>query len=158
MLNSMLFQRERNLVKIAVIGGSGLYEIEGVTNVKEIKVKTPFGDPSDSIVTGVLEGVKCAFIPRHARGHRILPGEVNSRANIYALKSLGVEQILSISACGSLKEEVQPKQFLLPDQLFDRTKNRPGSFFGDGIVGHVGFAQPFCESVRDILRQSMVLR
>lgn len=142
-------------VKIAVIGGSGVYEIEGIEDLQEINVKTPFGDPSDSIVVGSLNGVRCAFLPRHARGHKILPTEVNSRANIYALKTLGVEQIISVSACGSLREDVKPKEFLIPDQIFDRTKNRPSTFFGEGIVGHVGFATPFCDAMRDVLHQGV---
>lgn len=142
-------------VAVAVIGGSGLYEIEGIEDIQEIKVKTPFGDPSDAIMVGTLEGVRCAFLPRHGRGHRFLPSEVNYRANIYALKSLGVEQILSISACGSLRENVKPRDFLIPDQLFDRTKARPSTFFGDGIVAHIGFAEPFCNGVRDVVHQAV---
>ena len=142
-------------VKIGVIGGSGLYEIEGIENIEEVTVSTPFGDPSDAIVVGTLSGVRCAFLPRHGRGHRILPSEVNARANIYALKSLGVEQILCMSACGSLREDVKPRDFLIPDQLFDRTKGRPSTFFGNGIVGHVGFAEPFCGGMRDIVHQAV---
>lgn len=142
-------------VKIGVIGGSGVYEIEGIENLKEVKVNTPFGSPSDVIVVGMLSGVRCAFLPRHGRGHRILPSEVNSRANIYALKSLGVETILSISACGSLREDVKPRDFLIPDQIFDRTRNRQFTFFGEGIVGHVGFADPFCNSTREIVHNAL---
>lgn len=142
-------------VKIAVIGGSGVYEIEGIEDLQEINVKTPFGDPSDSIVVGKLGGVRCAFLPRHARGHKILPTEVNSRANIYSLKTLGVEQIISISACGSLKEEIKPREFLIPDQIFDRTKRMPSTFFGEGIVAHVGFASPFCEAMRKVLHDGV---
>jgi len=137
--------------RIAVIGGSGVYEIEGIDDLKEVRIKTPFGEPSDAIVTGSLNGVWCAFLPRHARGHKLLPSEVNSRANIYALKTLGVEQIISISACGSLREDVKPRDFLIPDQIFDRTKARPSTFFGEGIVAHVGFADPFCNAMRDVL-------
>lgn len=130
---------------IGVIGGSGVYEIDGIQNLKEVRVKTPFGNPSDAIMVGRLEGVDVAFLPRHARGHTILPSELNSRANIWALKSLGVEQIVSVSACGSLKEELPPRHFVIPDQLFDRTKSRPGStFYGEGIVGHTSFAHPYC--------------
>ena len=130
---------------IGVIGGSGVYEIDGLKNMREVRVKTPFGYPSDAIFVGTLGKVSVAFLPRHGRGHTILPSELNSRANIWALKSLGVEQILAISACGSLKEELPPKHFVIPDQLFDRTKSRPGStFYGDGIVGHTGFAKPYC--------------
>ena len=132
---------------VGVIGGSGVYEIEGIKNLKEYRIKTPFGFPSDSIVVGDIGGVSCAFLPRHGRGHRILPSEVNSRANIYALKTIGVERIIAVSACGSLKEEVKPGEFLIPDQLFDRTRERPRTFFGDGIVGHVGFAEPYCATL-----------
>lgn len=148
-------QKKIEPVQIAVIGGSGVYEIEGIEDLREIKVKTPFGDPSDAIVTGSLNGVRCAFLPRHARGHKLLPSEVNSRANIYALKTLGVEQIISVSACGSLREEVKPREFLIPDQLFDRTKARPSTFFGEGVVAHVGFANPFCDKMRDVLHQGV---
>lgn len=142
-------------VKIGVVGGSGFYEIEGIKDLKEVKIKTPFGNPSDSIIVGNLEGVRCAFLPRHGKGHKIMPSELNFRANIYALKSLGVEQVLSISACGSLKEEVRRREFLIPDQLFDRTKHRISSFFGNGIVAHVGIAEPFCNSMRNIVYESM---
>ncbi|MFA5859292.1 MAG: S-methyl-5'-thioadenosine phosphorylase [Elusimicrobiota bacterium] len=141
-------------VKIAVIGGSGLYDIDGISDVKEVSLKTPYGSPSDVIVTGVLEGIKCAFLPRHGKGHKIMPTEVNYRANIYALKSLGVEQILSISACGSLKEELPPRTMVLPDQYFDRTKNRVSTFFGGGIVAHVAFANPTCGEVMKLVYQS----
>ncbi|MBN1622088.1 MAG: S-methyl-5'-thioadenosine phosphorylase [Endomicrobiales bacterium] len=141
-------------IKIAVIGGTGTYEIEGIQNLKETRIKTPFGNPSDSVTIGELEGVKCAFLARHGKDHSISPSEVNSRANIYALKSLGVEQILSVSAVGSLKEDIKARDFLIPDQLFDRTKNRPCTFFGNGIVGHVGFAQPFCDDMSSILHKA----
>jgi len=137
--------------KIAIIGGSGVYEIEGIKILKELKIKTPFGLPSDKIRIGELEGMKVAFLPRHAVGHKIMPSEVNSRANIFALKKIGVEKIISISACGSLKEEIKPRDFVIPDQLFDRTKSRPSTFFGDGIVAHVSFAEPYCPQLRKIL-------
>lgn len=140
---------------IGVIGGSGVYEIEGIENIEEVAVATPFGDPSDKIVMGTLSGVRCAFLPRHGRGHRISPSEINYRANIYALKSLGVQQVVSVSACGSLRENIKPRDFLIPDQLFDRTKSRVSSFFGDGIVGHVGFAEPFCDGMREVLHQAV---
>jgi 5'-methylthioadenosine phosphorylase len=140
---------------IGIIGGSGVYEIDGIDDMREVRVKTPFGDPSDIIVTGALSGVRCAFLPRHGRGHRILPSEVNSRANIYALKSLGVEQIVSISACGSLREDYKPRDFVIPDQIFDRTRCRPSTFFGNGIVGHVPLADPFCNPMRDVLHQAV---
>ena len=140
-------------VKIGVIGGSGIYEVEGITETHKKKIRTPFGDPSDEIVIGNLEGIPVAFLPRHGRGHSIMPSELNSRANIYALKSLGVEQIISISACGSLKEELKPRDIVIPDQLFDRTRQRPYSFFGAGIVAHIGFANPYCPELCQILYQ-----
>ncbi|MCP4649069.1 MAG: S-methyl-5'-thioadenosine phosphorylase [PVC group bacterium] len=131
-------------IKIGIIGGSGLYDIEGVDDVDTVAVDTPFGAPSDKIICGTLEGVRFAFLPRHGRGHKISPTELNYRANIYALKSLGVEQIISISAVGSLKEELKPRDFVIPEQLFDRTKSRVSTFFTEGIVAHVGVADPFC--------------
>jgi len=137
--------------KIGVIGGSGLYEMEGLTEIEEINVKTPFGEPSDAITIGKLEGVKMAFLPRHGKGHRISPTELPVRANIYALKSLGVEWIISISAVGSLKEDIHPMDLVIPDQLIDRTKSRVNTFFGDGLVAHVGFADPFCPVLSHIL-------
>ena len=143
-------------VKIAVIGGSGLYEVEGTDNLEEVKITTPFGDPSDTIKVGTIAGVRCAFLPRHGVGHRILPTELKAHANIYALKSIGVEQIISISACGSLREDVKPRDFLIPDQLYDRTKSRHSTFFGEGIVAHVGFAHPFCGEMRDIAHKGVM--
>ena len=136
---------------IGVIGGSGIYQIEGLTGAKEIKVKTPFGDPSDSIIVGVLGNQRIAFLPRHGRGHRIMPSELPVRANIYALKSLGVERIVSISAVGSLREDFAPLDIVIPDQLFDRTRLRPSSFFGDGLVVHISFSDPFCPELSQIL-------
>ncbi|HTP10862.1 MAG TPA: S-methyl-5'-thioadenosine phosphorylase [Anaerolineae bacterium] len=138
-------------VKLAVIGGSGLYNMEALTDVKEYKLKTPFGDPSDAIVVGTLAGQRVGFLPRHGRGHRILPTEVNSRANIYALKMLGVERILSVSACGSLREDYAPRHIVIPDQLFDRTRGRNLTFFGNGIVAHIGLADPFCAHFSDLV-------
>ena len=140
--------------KIGIIGGSGLYEMEGLSGVEEVAVDTPFGVPSDAIVVGTLEGVKVAFLPRHGRGHRISPTELPVRANIYALKVLGVEWIVSISAVGSFKEELRPLDLVVPDQLIDRTRSRPNTFFGGGIVVHVGFAEPFCPSLRQLLHQA----
>src|SRR4030043_2177764 len=137
--------------KVGVIGGSGLYEIEGLADVKEVRVKTPFGDPSDAIMVGTLEKTKIAFLPRHAKGHRIMPTELPVRANIYALKSLGVEWIISVSAVGSLKEAIHPLDLVIPDQLIDRTKSRVNTFFGNGLVAHVGFAEPFCPVLSQIL-------
>lgn len=130
---------------IGVIGGSGLYDMEGLERVERITITTPFGDPSDQYVTGVLNGVKMVFLPRHGCGHRLLPSEVNYRANIYGMKMLGVEQIISVSAVGSLKDAIAPGHIVIPDQFFDRTKGvRKDTFFGDGIVAHVGFADPVC--------------
>ncbi len=132
-------------IRFAVIGGSGVYNIEALTDVKEMKIKTPFGSPSDAIIIGTLAGQRVAFLPRHGRGHRLLPTEVNSRANIYALKTLGVERVLSISACGSLREDFKPRDIVTPDQLYDHTKLRAGyTFFGRGLVAHISFAHPFC--------------
>jgi 5'-methylthioadenosine phosphorylase len=130
--------------RVGIIGGSGLYKMEGMTEVKEVNISTPFGEPSDTIILGNLEGVKVAFLPRHGEGHRISPSELPAKANIYALKSLGVERIISISAVGSLKEEIEPLDVVIPDQLIDRTKGRGSTFFTDGIVGHVSLAEPFC--------------
>jgi len=133
--------------KIGIIGGSGLYSMPGFTNVREVRVETPFGEPSDAFQLGELAGRKVAFLARHGRGHRIMPSELNFRANIYAMKKLGVEQILSISAVGSLKEEHKPGDFVIPDQFIDRTSKRISTFFGEGIVGHVGFGDPVCATV-----------
>lgn len=140
--------------KIGVIGGTGLYDIEGLTDVKEVAIDTPFGKPSDNIVVGRLSKTGIAFLPRHARGHRIIPTELPSRANIYALKSLGVEHIIAINSCGSFKEEIKPGDLVIPDQLIDRTRNRTSTFFGDGIVAHIPFADPFCPILSEILHQS----
>jgi 5'-methylthioadenosine phosphorylase len=131
-------------VKVGVLGGSGLYDIPGLTSVRTVKVKTPFGDPSGAITIGELGGVECAFLARHGRGHVLLPSEINVKANIWALKSLGVERLIAVSAVGSLKEELAPLHFVVPDQILDRTKGRPSTFFGNGIVAHVTFDQPFC--------------
>jgi len=141
-------------VKIGVIGGSGLYEMEGVACVEEVDITTPFGRPSDKIVVGKLEGVPVAFLPRHGRGHRILPTEVPVRANIYALKSLGVERIIAINSVGSLKEEYKPGDLLIPDQLIDRTRQRVNTFFGEGIVAHIPFAEPFCPVLSEVVYQA----
>jgi len=130
--------------EIGIIGGSGLYSMPGLTKVKEVRLKTPFGKPSDAYVLGTLEGRRVAFLARHGRGHRILPTELNFRANIYGFKQLGVERIVSISAVGSLKEEHKPLEFVIPDQFFDRTRHRVDTFFGKGIVAHIAFADPIC--------------
>ena len=137
--------------RLAVIGGSGLYQMEGVTDVREVKIKTPFGTPSDAVILGTVAGTRVAFLPRHGRGHKLLPGEVPSRANVWALKSLGVERIVSVSAVGSLREELAPRHFAFPDQLADETKGRPSTFFGKGVVAHVAFAHPFCADMRALL-------
>lgn len=142
-------------VKIAFIGGSGLYEVEGIDSIIEKEIHTPFGKPSDKIVIGSINGVRCAFVPRHGRKHVFLPSEINQRANMYALKMLGVEQIVAFTACGSLKENLKPKDFVIPDQIFDRTKNRVNTFFGDGIVVHVSLAYPFCQGLRDIIHKTV---
>ena len=142
--------------KVGVIGGSGLYEIEGMTEVKEVRIKTPFGEPSDAITIGSLEGIRIAFLPRHGKGHHISPTELPVRANIYALKSLGVEWLISVSAVGSLKEEIRPLDLVIPDQFIDRTKSRVNTFFGKGLVAHVAFADPFCPVLSEILNQTAI--
>jgi 5'-methylthioadenosine phosphorylase len=131
-------------VKIGIIGGSGLYHMAGLTDTREVRVKTPFGDPSDAIIVGTLEGKRVAFLSRHGRGHRLSPSEINYRANICALKMIGVERIISVSAVGSLREDRPPLEFLIPDQFFDRTRGRITTFFGGGVVAHVGFGKPTC--------------
>ena len=140
--------------EIGIIGGSGLYSMPGLTNVREDTVETPFGAPSDSFILGDLEGRKVAFLARHGRGHRLLPSELNFRANIYAMKALGVERILSVSAVGSLKEEHKPTDVAIPDQFIDRTFARNATFFGDGIVGHVAFGDPVCPVVAEAAAQA----
>jgi 5'-methylthioadenosine phosphorylase len=141
-------------VKIAVIGGSGLYRMKGLTDVQEQQVKTPFGDPSDVIIVGTLSGVRVAFVPRHAQGHRLTPTAVPYRANIYALKSLGVERIIAVSACGSLREHLHPGEVVVPNQLVDLTKRREMTFFGRGLVAHVGVAEPFCPDLSEQIAQA----
>jgi len=136
---------------IGIIGGSGLYSMPGLTDVHEVAQETPFGPPSDPYVLGMLEGKKVAFLARHGRGHRILPTELNFRANIYGFKQLGVERILSVSAVGSLKEEHKPGEFLVVDQFVDRTRHRVDTFFGDGVVAHVAFADPICPQLAEIM-------
>jgi 5'-methylthioadenosine phosphorylase len=138
-------------IRIGIIGGSGLYSMPGLADVRERRMKTPFGEPSDAIVTGTLEGKRVAFLARHGRGHRILPSEINFRANIYALKMLGVERIISISAVGSLKEDLKPGEFLIVDQFYDRTKLRVATYFGGGVVAHVTFDKPVCAELSSVL-------
>jgi 5'-methylthioadenosine phosphorylase len=149
-------KRANTQAEIGIIGGSGLYSMNGLTKTREVQVKTPFGPPSDAIVLGMLEGKRVAFLARHGRGHRILPGEINFRANVYAMKLLGVERIISVSAVGSLMEELQPGEFLVPDQFVDRTRNRVSTFFGDGLVAHVGFDKPTCPQVSGVLADASV--
>jgi 5'-methylthioadenosine phosphorylase len=149
-------KRVNTQAEIGIIGGSGLYSMNGLTKTREVQVKTPFGEPSDAIVLGMLEGKRVAFLARHGRGHRILPSEINFRANVYAMKLLGVERIISVSAVGSLREELQPGEFLVPDQFVDRTKNRVSTFFGDGLVAHVGFDKPTCGQVSGVLADASV--
>jgi 5'-methylthioadenosine phosphorylase len=143
-------------VRIGIIGGSGLYQMPELTGVEEVKVETPFGSPSDAFIVGTLEGERVAFLPRHGRGHRFTPTELPFRANIYAMKLLGVERILSASAVGSLQEKYAPLDMVIPDQFFDRTRGRvkESSFFGEGIVAHVSFAHPVCSALGDVLEQS----
>lgn len=143
-------------VRIGVIGGSGLYKMPQLTDVEEHQVDTPFGPPSDAIIIGKLAGTRVAFVPRHGRGHTHLPSGVPYRANIYALKSLGVERIISVSACGSLREDYAPGHIVIPDQLYDNTKDDRGrSFFGEGLVAHIGVADPFCPDLSQILAESV---
>lgn len=137
---------------IGVIGGSGLYDMEDLTDVREVSLNTPFGTPSDVFITGVLDDVKMVFLPRHGRGHRLLPSEVPYRANIHGMKQLGVERIISVSAVGSMREQIVPGHIVIPDQFFDRTQGkRQSTFFGEGIVGHVQFADPVCHDLSRVL-------
>jgi 5'-methylthioadenosine phosphorylase len=154
--NKIHHQQETLLAKaeIGIIGGSGLYNMDGLTNITEERVETPFGDPSEVFVLGTLEGRKVAFLARHGKGHRILPSELNFKANIYAMKSLGVTSILSVSAVGSLKEEHKPTDFVIPDQFIDRTFDRSATFFGNGVVGHVGFGDPVCPIVSEVFAKA----
>ena len=139
---------------IGIIGGSGLYKMAGLEDVKEVAINTPFGKPSDAFVIGELDGVRVAFLPRHGRGHRIMPTELPFRANIYGMKMLGVERILSASAVGSLKEEHKPLDIVIPDQFIDRTRGRVSTFFGDGIVAHVAFADPVCDQLAGLIAEA----
>ncbi len=139
---------------IGIIGGSGLYDMEGLTAVESVSIDTPYGAPSDALVLGTLEGVRCAFLPRHGRGHRLLPSEVNYRANLWALKSLGVRHVISVSAVGSLALDIEPGHLVCVDQFIDRTRNRANTFFGDGCVGHVQFGDPVEEGLRQVLLAS----
>jgi 5'-methylthioadenosine phosphorylase len=140
--------------EIGIIGGSGLYSMPGLTKTKEVRLKTPFGAPSDAYICGTLEARNVAFLARHGRGHRILPSELNFRANIHGFKQLGVERIVSISAVGSLKEEHKPLDFVIPDQFFDRSRHRVDTFFGDGIVAHIAFADPVCAELASVVESA----
>ena len=141
-------------VKLGVIGGSGVYDMEALTDIEERSIQTPYGNTSDSIVIGSLAGTRVAFLPRHGRGHRLTPTEVPYRANIWALKSLGVERIISVSACGSMKEAYAPRDIVIPDQIYDNTKKRDYSFFGEGLVAHLSIAEPFCPHLSHQLFQA----
>lgn len=143
-------------IRIGVIGGSGLYQMEGLEDVREIRLTTPFGDPSDALIAGHIQGIPVVFLPRHGRGHIHTPTEVPYRANIYALKQLGVEKVISISACGSLREHLHPGDIVVPDQLFDFTRHRTNSFFGEGMVAHVSVAEPFCPALSALLFDAVV--
>lgn len=141
-------------LRIGIVGGSGLYNMEALEDRREVRVETPWGDPSDAYIVGKLEGREVAFLARHGRGHRINPSNLNFRANIYGFKKLGVEYLLSFSAVGSLKEELAPLDFVIPDQFFDRTKGRPSTFFDEDVVVHVAFAHPVCETLADIAEEA----
>ena len=143
------------IIETAIIGGSGLYDLEGIQDVQSVDISTPYGQPSDSIMVGSLDGVNVAFLPRHGRGHKINPTQVPYRANIYALKTLGVQRIISISAVGSLVEELPPRSLVIPNQLIDRTRQRNSTFFEDGIVAHVSLADPFCPRLSDLIYESV---
>lgn len=138
-------------IKIGIIGGSGLYKMEALKDIEEVNIDTPFGSPSDALILGTLDGARVAFLARHGRGHRLLPSELPFRANIYAMKTLGVEYLISASAVGSLQEAAKPLDMVLPDQFIDRTKNRASTFFGDGIVAHIAFGDPICANLSQVL-------
>lgn len=142
-------------VQIGIIGGSGLYKMDSLKDVEEVEVTTPFGSPSDALILGTLSGTRVAFLPRHGRHHTLLPSELPFRANIYAMKQLGVEYLISASAVGSLKQEVKPLDMVIPDQFIDRTKNRVSTFFGEGIVAHVAFGEPICQNLAAILADAI---
>jgi 5'-methylthioadenosine phosphorylase len=143
-------------IQIGIIGGSGLYNMEGLSNVSTVTLDTPFGHPSDEYVIGSLGDVRVAFLPRHGRGHRLTPSEVNYRANIYGFKQLGASHIISVTAVGSLREDIQPLDIVIPDQFFDRTRGRESTFFGDGLVAHIAFAQPICPELASLLYETAV--
>lgn len=144
----------KTLASIGVIGGSGLYEMDGLTDVRTVRIATPFGKPSDAFVIGTLFGRRVAFLPRHGRGHRLMPTDINYRANIYGMKKLGVGRIISVSAVGSMKEEIKPGHIVIPDQFYDHTRQRRSTFFGSGVVAHVGMADPVCSALANVLASS----
>jgi 5'-methylthioadenosine phosphorylase len=141
--------------RIGIIGGSGLYKMDALKNIEEVQVQTPFGSPSDALIVGTLEGTRVAFLARHGRNHTLLPSELPFRANIYAMKQLGVEYLISASAVGSLKEEVKPLDLVVPDQFIDRTKNRVSTFFGEGIVAHIAFGDPICKNLAGVVADAI---
>jgi len=143
-------------IRIGIIGGSGLYEMEALTDISYVALDTPFGTPSDEYVVGSLEGIRVAFLPRHGRGHRLTPSELNYRANIYGFKKMGVEHIISVTAVGSLKESIHPLDIVIPDQFYDRTKQRISTFFGNGLAGHIAFADPICPDLAELIHDSDV--
>ena len=141
--------------KIGIIGGSGLYKMESLTDIEEVRISTPFGEPSDALIVGTLAGARVAFLARHGRNHTLTPSELPFRANIYAMKTLGVEYLISASAVGSLQAEVKPLDMVVPDQFIDRTKNRVSTFFGEGIVAHIAFGDPVCTQLAQILGEAV---
>lgn len=141
-------------IRIGIIGGSGLYQMEGLSDTTAVSLDTPFGEPSDDYVTGTLQGIRVAFLPRHGKGHRLLPSEINFRANVYGFKRLGVTHIISVTAVGSLKETIHPLEVVVPDQLFDHTRNRKSTFFGNGLAAHIAFAHPVCPDLASLLHQA----
>lgn len=143
-------------VRIGIIGGSGLYNMEKLSNITKVSIATPFGHPSNEYVIGTLEGVRVAFLPRHGQGHRLTPSEINFRANIYGFKELGAAQIISVTAVGSLKEDIHPLDIVIPDQFYDRTRNRKSTFFGNGLVAHIAFADPICPELSVLLHEAAV--
>jgi 5'-methylthioadenosine phosphorylase len=147
-------KQSTNAAEVGIIGGSGIYNMPGISKVREVRVVTPFGKASDAYILGELEGRKVAFLARHGRGHRLLPSELNFRANIYGFKKLGVDRIISLSAVGSLREDFKPMDMVIPEQFFDRTKGRISTFFGDGLVAHISFAEPFCLVLQNVLAEA----
>ncbi len=143
-------------IRIGIIGGSGLYNMEELSNVTTVTLDTPFGHPSDAYVVGTLGGVRVAFLPRHGQGHKLTPSEINFRANVYGFKQMGASHIISVTAVGSLKEDIHPLDIVIPDQFFDRTRNRKSTFFGDGLVAHIAFAQPICPDLASLLHETAV--